>query len=117
MKRDELPYLRCRVVQHRDTHVVSVLGEVDMATAPALAEAVRSALDQSRHLVVVDLTEVAFMGSAGLGVLLSAHESATRTQRYVRVVVGKSVVRRSTEIAGLDQVLALYNTVEDALSG
>ncbi len=57
-----------------DVAVLGVGGEVDMRTAPALEQALDELLDRAPRTVVVDLTEVGFLGSAGLAVLVTAYD-------------------------------------------
>ena len=52
--------------------VLEVEGEIDMATAPKLRERLLAAVNDGAHRVVVDLSEVAFVDSTGLGVLIGA---------------------------------------------
>lgn len=55
-----------------DAPVVKVHGEVDMATAPQLAKAVTEVLEMPPRTLVFDLTEVTFLDSSGIKVLLHA---------------------------------------------
>jgi anti-anti-sigma factor len=65
--------LRCRQVGG-DTVVVSVAGELDLASAPQLrAYLVDNTASRPAHLAL-DLSEVTFLGSHGLAVLIDAHE-------------------------------------------
>jgi anti-sigma B factor antagonist len=109
--------LRYRVSEGEDVTVVHVTGEVDLATSDAFADAVAQALAGSASLVVIDLQEVTFMGSIGLSVLLKANESAARARRGMRIAVGAAVACRTIEISGLDQVLSVFRTVDDAVAG
>ncbi|MEU7865920.1 STAS domain-containing protein [Dactylosporangium sp. NPDC049140] len=56
--------------------VLAVSGEVDVATAPALREAVVRAVDGRPARVVIDLAAVSFMDSSALGVLISGYKYA-----------------------------------------
>ncbi len=92
--------------------VVAARGEIDIVSVPLL----KSAFEQAENvgaMVVADLSGVGFMGSAGLSALLVAVEGAKPHQ--LRVVVS-SAVRRPIEVTGLDKMLALYDTLEAALS-
>lgn len=92
--------------------VVSVTGEIDITTADQLREALEpTGADQ--RVPVVDLSGVEFMGSVGLSVLLTL--AARAEPERVRVVVS-TPARRPIEITGLDQVLALFDTLDAALS-
>ncbi|MER7278245.1 STAS domain-containing protein [Dactylosporangium sp. NPDC000244] len=56
--------------------VLAVRGEVDVATAPALREAIVRAVDGRPARVVIDLAAVSFMDSSALGVLISGYKYA-----------------------------------------
>jgi anti-sigma B factor antagonist len=99
------------------TTVVSPVGEIDVLTAPGLREALDQAFhgQQTQRRVVLDLSGVAFLGSAGLALL--ATTATTRGNSSFQVVLGHShSVRRAIEVAGLDKKLALYDTVDQALT-
>lgn len=109
--------LRLNTARVGSAVVVAAFGEVDLLTAPRLADAVRDALaEPGPGPVVVDLSAVGLLASKGLGVLVTAMEDAAREREPLRVVVDytRSVIR-PLHITGLDRVLALYHTVEDAL--
>lgn len=98
--------------------ILTVTGEIDVLTTPRLRAAVSKCLDRADELLVVDLTEVSFLGSHGLAALVgAAQESATGPKKApLRLVVDENrPVVRPLEVTGLDDVLALYNSVDDAL--
>jgi len=107
------------VVSRRlDGHVlVTATGEVDADTAPRLQTALLAALDGSPgRACVLDLTQVAFLDSAGLAALMTAHAHAEELRTPLRIAVdSNSPVIRPIEITGLDVVLRLYHTVDEAL--
>lgn len=94
------------------TTIVTVHGEVDMASAPQLQTALEAAQPGGKPLVV-DMSEVGFLGSAGLSVLLVITESAGSDG--VRVVASEAV-RRPIELTGLDKMLAVYDSLDAALA-
>ena len=104
-----------RVVQ--GTLVVAVTGEIDVDTAPALREAVRAAIVRTAgEACVVDLTEVTFLGSAGLAALVTAARVAQARHEPLRIVVDSNrPVIRPIVVTGLDHLLAMYHSVEEAL--
>jgi anti-sigma B factor antagonist len=97
--------------------VVFAEGEVDVLTVGRLRTAVDEALKDAAGLpVVVDLTAVTFLGSHGLAALAEAASKAERRREPLRVVVDETrAVIRPLQITGLDEVLALYYSVEEAL--
>jgi anti-sigma B factor antagonist len=104
-----------RVVQ--GTLVVAVVGEIDLDTAPALRAAVTDAIHRSAgEACVVDLTKVTFLGSAGLAALVEAASLAETRRKPLRIVIDSNrPVIRPIVVTGLDEVLELYHTVEEAL--
>jgi anti-sigma B factor antagonist len=100
--------------------ILTVDGDVDGLTAPRLSRAVADAFrNLAGRPLVLDLTSVRFLGSTGLRTLRdSAHEAVHHQGRQpLRVVVDQArPVIRPIEIVGLDQILALYHTVDEALA-
>jgi anti-sigma B factor antagonist len=103
-----------------DVLILTVEGDVDGLTAPRLTSAVADAFRAlAGRPLVLDLTKVKFLGSTGLRTLRdSAHEAVHHQGlQPLRVVVDQArPVIRPIEIVGLDQILALYHTVEDAIA-
>jgi anti-anti-sigma factor len=95
--------------------VLSVDGEVDMVTAPHLGRAICEALEKSATALVIDLTEVTFLASVGMSVLVAAKEAADAMAVRFAVVADGVVTRRPIRLLGLDAVLALHSTRDDAL--
>jgi anti-anti-sigma factor len=94
--------------------VASVSGELDMLTAPRL-RAVVTAEVADCAVLVIDLSGVSFLGSAGLAVLVEASHEAARRQVELRVVATGRTVRRPLEITGLDEVLTTFPTRDAAV--
>jgi len=109
--------VRFDVVEHGpDARVLHVVGEVDTLTAPVL----RTRLDEHLAevgLLVLDLTAVTFLGSAGLAVLVGAKDEADRVGHKLRLVPGSRIVVRALEATGLLTLFELADTAADALSG
>lgn len=98
--------------------VVTVTGEIDMLTVERLRSAVAAGFDQLRddEFLIVDLTGVTFLGSPGLQALVDATQAAQRRREPLRLVVDENrPVVRPIQVTGLDSVLALFDTVEEAL--
>lgn len=97
--------------------VLKVIGELDLAAAPHLGTAVSHALDDpDAAAVVVDLTAVTFLSSSGITTLITAHQHAVQRGRPLRVVIGRCRnVLRALQLTGVDWLLALYDTLEQAL--
>jgi anti-anti-sigma factor len=103
------------VTENAAAVVVRVAGEIDLASEEDFATALGQALSGHAPVILVDLSGVTFLGSAALHVLLEANRDAEMQKRALRVVHGGSFAARVLDVAGLDQVLAVFHTAELAL--
>jgi anti-sigma B factor antagonist len=107
-----------QVHQHEGWVVLAVVGEIDLATAPRVRQAVIDALATagSSPSVVLDLGSVDFIDSSGLGVVLGALKRVRSADGRLRVIVREPQVRRVFELTDLDRILALASSLDEALS-
>jgi anti-sigma B factor antagonist len=90
-----------------DPIVITVSGEVDLATAADLEGVIAEALSGSASVIEVDLAGVEFMDSAGLRVLVAARKQADDAGRTLRLRSPHERVRRIIEITGLSAVFGI----------
>ncbi|WP_170191895.1 STAS domain-containing protein [Saccharothrix syringae] len=109
--------LEVRVARVGTTHVVTVSGELDVDTAPPVRNAVDRALDERPPSLVLDLTGLAFFGSPGLSLLVSARERAEEAGGEFAVVATGRAVLRPLEVTGVLGLLDVRASLADALSG
>ena len=90
------------------TALLRVEGELDAATAPVLEEALRRAANEgANERLVLDFSNLTFVDSAGLSVLVAAHKRLQRDGAELVVAAPSAAVRRLFDIAGLDRVLTI----------
>jgi anti-sigma B factor antagonist len=90
-------------------------GTLDIATSPTLRGALLEAADRANHEIVVDLTQLEFLDSTGLGALIGAHKRAAEHGGSVRLVAHEGQILRLLRITGLLEVFSVYPSVEAAL--
>ena len=95
--------------------VVRLVGEIDLYNAEEIRAALAAAAAASPARLVIDLSEVDFVDSTALGVLIEAR-AKVGPQRLVLAAPGLDT-RRTLQVSGLDRHLAVHDTVEDALAG
>jgi anti-anti-sigma factor len=96
--------------------VLRVGGELDLLTVPDLQARVYEAIAATSGAVVADLTEVQFLSSSGLTLLLGLQSDLAARDRPLRLVVGGSkAVSRPLLITGLDRLLELHPDLDAAL--
>lgn len=97
--------------------VVMVYGEIDLLTLDRFRQAVTDGLGQLREeeLLVIDLTQVTFLGSPALQVLIDLTAEAQDRRRLLRLIVGHvRAVTRPIAVTGLDAFLPLCHDIEEA---
>jgi anti-sigma B factor antagonist len=95
--------------------VVSAGGEVDVSTAPRLREQLAAVpVDASR--VIVDLSDVTFLDSTGLGVLVAAWKKCREAGADLDLVVTRPQVAKVLEITRLDDMFNVFSSLEEAVS-
>jgi anti-anti-sigma factor len=101
--------------QGPDVRVVTVTGDVDARSAPALASVLTTQLSVAR-VVVVDLDGVALLGSAGLTALFGANELARGERRVLRLVCHSPAAHRALVVTELRDQFCFAETVADAVN-
>jgi anti-sigma B factor antagonist len=102
---------------HPDTAVLTVRGEIDTLTAPAFTAAIEELLTASGEVLVMDLTEVRFLASSGLAVLISAAHRADDRGIRLRLIITSRAVRRPLEITGTAALFDLHSDTDSAYGG
>jgi len=97
------------------TRVLSVEGELDLASAPNLKWALADALGDGTSQFVVDLSGVRFIDSTALGVLVGAHRSLDSGVRMAIVCTHPDVLN-IFELTGLDATFDIFKNLDDALA-
>ena len=102
--------VRFDVVNHGDdATVVHVVGEIDTLTAPVL----RAQLDEHLPVVpllVLDLSDVTFLGSAGLAVLVETQKAARSRDVALRLIATTRAVTRPLEVTGLIDLFTIADS-------
>lgn len=95
--------------------LVEVHGRVDSMTASSLGEALNRELDNGNVHVVLDLSSVDYMSSAGLREIVTALKKAKRGAGDLRLAQPSDRVREVLEMAGLDTIFRIFSTQAEAV--
>lgn len=102
--------------QFKRVDLVEVGGRIDSATAPQLEAALQGIIDRGRLHIVVDMQGVEYLSSAGLRVLVGALKQVRRWNRGdLRLAAVPPRITEVLELAGLNTVFAIYDTVVEAV--
>jgi anti-sigma B factor antagonist len=85
--------------------LLMVEGELDIATAPRLISVLNRAVQEALGSLVVDLSDVDFMDSTGLALLINAHRRLTRRSKGFAVVCPPGPLRRVFEVTDMVETL------------
>jgi anti-sigma B factor antagonist len=97
------------------TVVLAVSGDVDIASAPALRERLAGAIGAYAG-VVVDLDQVPFLDSTGLGVLVAAHNRAHSAGCTLALARPQRIVKNALRLVQVDTVIDVYESLDDAVA-
>lgn len=98
-----------------DATVVGVGGDLDVYTAPRLKETLEQSLPDA-GVMVLDLSEVHFVDSTALGVLVGAQQLCEEKKCELRLVVNDPFVLKIFHIAGFEEMFSMFPQLEEALS-
>jgi anti-sigma B factor antagonist len=108
------PHFQVEVSSEGPQAVLALKGELDVSSSAALEDELRRVTGAS--VIVLDLTELEFIDSTGLGVLVKTHQRMRDDGDKLAVIEGAGQVRRLLELTGLDQQLTLIASAEELLS-
>ncbi len=94
--------------------MLAVGGEIDLATAPSFEAAIDDALADDPPALIIDLSEVTFLASAGLQLLVATRERIGESAEFAVVADGPAT-SRPIQLTNLDKLFALYPEVDEAL--
>jgi anti-sigma B factor antagonist len=98
-----------------DAVLLTVHGEADLHVAPEFRDRLTMAIDQGTSFLVLDFSDVTFVDSMTLGVVLGGMKRLRARGGHLRLVVPQGDMRRMFEITLLDRVLTIDSTREAAL--
>lgn len=96
--------------------VMRVAGEIDMATAPRLRQHVVNVTNDRPKGLVLDLNNVDFIDSTGLGVMVGAAKRMRMAGGGFRIVCSQAHLVELFQLTRLDEVFDLYGELDDALA-
>ena len=95
---------------------LSLAGEFDASCVVRYERLFRDALEDSTALLVVDMTDVTFIDSTGLGMLVRSHRAADAASARFAVVHPTAQTRKLITVLGLDELLHVHDSPEQALA-
>jgi anti-sigma B factor antagonist len=95
--------------------VVKIEGRIDANNAPAMEAAINAPLDKGAKKIVVDLSGVEYMSSAGLRVLLASLKKVRSSGGEMRLAGMQPFVKEVFDMTGFSRLFTVSPTSEDAI--
>lgn len=89
------------------THYIELVGEIDAYTVPKLQEELMPLAEQNKQTIIVDLSEVTYLDSTGLGILVGTLKKSHKHQSEVILKNMTKRVQRLFDITGLDEIFTI----------
>jgi anti-anti-sigma factor len=96
--------------------LMQLKGEIDLHTCAPFRDTLRELIDQKRYNIVIDLSEVPYLDSAALGVLVDAVRRVREFNGAIYLVAPTPFVRRAFDITRLIKIFQLCDTEAEALA-
>jgi anti-sigma B factor antagonist len=105
------------VVETQNGHVlIRAAGELDLSSAPSLSTAAEDAFADGNRVLLLDLSGITFTDSTGISAVLTVHRGAEARGSVVAVIAPSEIALQVLEMLGVERMLHIYATVEDALA-
>ncbi len=95
--------------------VITVHGSASMVDAPRLGEELQRLADRPHSTIILDLTDLNFIGAEGIDALLLARKRLDVQQGQIRLVHPNEGIRRILELTRLTKIFPVFDSLEDAL--
>ncbi len=97
------------------TSVIELVGEIDVYTSPKVKDAVSGLIDSGIYNIIIDLAQVKYIDSTGLGVLIGGLKRVREHGGSVHLICNNPQIRKIFDITGLVKIFGIFDTEEAAL--
>jgi anti-sigma B factor antagonist len=95
--------------------LVKAVGRIDSSNAAQFDSALKNVLEEGHSNIVLDLSEVSYMSSAGLRAVVAAHRESTKKRGTLCLAAPSERVSEVLSLAGLDSIFTVYDDVTSAV--
>ena len=107
--------MKHEVSDQGDRTIIALKGDIDLESSPAARELLLNNVGRNRNLLV-DLSAVTYIDSSGVASLVEALQAARKNGTDFALAAASESARRVLELARLDKVFTMYDTVNDGLN-
>ncbi len=115
-KPKERVMMEISVNEHKSVSVIAVVGSIDALTSADFSSFVSGQVEQGQTRLVVDLSQVDYMSSAGLRAILAVLKEARQLGGDLRLAAAQPGVEKILKLSGFMSILKVYPGVEEAIT-
>jgi len=97
--------------------LVALSGEADVTNSHVLREVLEAEVAKQTHMMIIDLSELRFMDSSALHVILRANRAMDRQGGVLALASPRESVAKTLRLTAADQLIPVYATVTEATAG
>jgi anti-anti-sigma factor len=102
---------------HSDIQIIAIKGRVDSSNADDLENAFQNQFKAGFFKIIVDLSETIFLSSMGIRAIIFAKKESNRRSGDVVLAAPAENMQEVIDIAGLNHIFTIYDSVEEARAG
>ncbi len=95
--------------------LLSLNGFLDAHTAPAFENALKTLMNEKRYAIVVDMSELEYISSAGMGIFMGFIEEVRENQGDIKFCCVNPRVYKVFDLLGFPNIFEFYATREEAI--
>ena len=107
--------LQYSVVRRGKVSIITIGGSLDAKTAPTLNSKIEEELKRDPQTIVINMNKLAYIASAGLGILISLNEKLSTRNAALKICEASSKIQKIFKALGFDALFSFYSTEAEAL--
>jgi anti-sigma B factor antagonist len=106
--------IKVETKQIKNSHIISVQGEIDVYTSPRVKETINELIEKENYNLIINLEEVRYIDSTGLGVLIGALKKVREHNGSINLICTNPQIKKIFNITGLVKIFGIFKNEEEA---
>ena len=98
-----------------EVYILDISGEIDLYNAPEIKDIVNKLIEQKKYNVIINLKEVTYIDSSGIGALISSLSNLKKYQGGLKIINVFASVKKVFELTKLTSFFEIYDSEEEAI--
>lgn len=99
-----------------DIVILDISGEIDLYNAPEIKDIINKLIDEKKYNVVINLEEVSYIDSSGIGALISSLSNLKKYQGGLKIINVYASVRKVFELTKLTSFFEIFDSEDEAVN-